>query len=157
MPSIVVHGGAGDWSDEPERLAAASGLCQSVAEASAQELANGRNALNVAEEAVSRLEDSGILSAGKGSRPNAFNEVEMDALLMEGANLQSGAVASVRRVRNPIHLARIVMDRTSHVLLVSTGAEELADEFGVAPLRRFVLLENREWPLRHRGCGGPRS
>jgi beta-aspartyl-peptidase (threonine type) len=76
--------------------------------------------------AVLVLEDSPLFNAGRGSCFNADGEIEMDAAVMDGATLRAGAVAAVRRVRNPVLAARAVMEHTRHVLLAGKGAEQLA-------------------------------
>jgi L-asparaginase/beta-aspartyl-peptidase (threonine type) len=122
--TIVVHGGVvttrGRWTHS--QLA----LIRAVVTQARDQLAAGAAASDVVVQAVVGLEDSGLLNAGKGSSRNAAGVVEMDASLMEGDTGNAGAVAAMRRVKNPIKAARIVMEETPHVLLVgSTGEETL--------------------------------
>ena len=92
--------------------------------------ANG-SSLDAVAAAVVVLEDSPLFNAGRGSCFNADGEVEMDASIMDGATLRAGAVAAVRRIRNPILAARLVMEKTRHVLLAGAGAERFARQQGL--------------------------
>ncbi|MGD0549716.1 MAG: isoaspartyl peptidase/L-asparaginase [Candidatus Bathyarchaeia archaeon] len=130
--SLVVHGGAGIWKAARRR----KGL-QGVRRAASNGvdvLRNGGTALDAVESSVVTMEDDPTFNAGYGSALNLLGQVEMDASIMDGRTLQAGAVALVTRVKNPIRLARLVMDKTNHVLVASTGAERLA---------RLVRLESR--------------
>jgi len=101
-------------------------------------LRKGRSSLDAVEAAIMVLEDARVFNAGRGSVLNADGAVEMDASIMDGATRQAGAVGSVKTVRNPIRLARLVMTKTPHVFLISDGAEALARQHGL----RF---ESPEW------------
>ncbi|RLE57181.1 MAG: asparaginase [Thermoprotei archaeon] len=130
VPCILVHGGAGRWRRVPkERLLECRRVLREAIEVGFEVLKSG-SALDAVVEAVARLEDSGLFNAGRGSALNLRREVEMDAGVMWGRDLSVGAVAAVRNVRNPIKLARAVMERTDHVLVVGAGAEWLAKVFG---------------------------
>jgi len=98
-------------------------------------LKSGRGSLDAVIAAVMVLEDSPLFNAGRGSCFNADGEIEMDASVMEGERLRAGAVAVVRRIRNPVLAARLVMEKTRHVLLAGDGAEKLARRHGL-PLER---------------------
>ena len=100
-------------------------------EAGYEALKNGTS-LDAVTAAVVVLEDSPLFNAGRGSCFNADGEIEMDASVMEGKQLRAGAVAAVRRIRNPVLAARLVMQKTRHVLLAGDGAERLAREHGLA-------------------------
>lgn len=128
--AIIVHGGAGNWNLESERLQEAMVACVEAAAAGRAILSSGGPALEAVETAVRMLEDSPVLNAGRGSRPNTGGDIEMDALIMDGRSLDVGAVAAVRRLRHPISLARRVMTDSSHALFVGRGAEAFADEIG---------------------------
>lgn len=128
-PVLIAHGGAGDVP-----LDIAEKRLKGVIEAVSQAwnlLINGGSALDAVVEAVRIMEDDPWLNAGRGSSLNAEGFVEMDALVMDGTTLKAGAVAAVRRVRNPILVARLVMERTDHILLVSEGAEKFAQSQGI--------------------------
>ena len=123
---IVVHGGAGFWRSD---IRVARIGVENAAREGSRVLANGGCALDGVERAVSVMEDDPIFNAGKGSALTCLGTVEMDAAIMDGEELSAGAVALVRRVKNPIHLARIVMENTDHVLLAGETAERLARKF----------------------------
>jgi L-asparaginase / beta-aspartyl-peptidase len=90
-----------------------------------------KTALDAVTAAVVVLEDSPLFNAGRGSCLNSDGEVEMDASIMDGAALRAGAVAAVRRIRNPIRAARAVMEKSGHVLLAAGGAERFARQHGL--------------------------
>jgi L-asparaginase / beta-aspartyl-peptidase len=128
--AIVVHGGAGAWGEVPERLTRAMPACIAAAEAGQAVLLAGGSALDAVETAVNILENEPVLDAGRGSYPNANGEIEMDALIMDGSDLNLGAIAAVTRVQNPISLARKVLEHPNHNFLVGGGAEAFADRIG---------------------------
>ena len=131
MPiAIIVHGGAGQARPEISGESARAG-CLAAARIGYAVLRSGGSALDAVETAVAALEDDPQFNAGMGSCLNAEGEVEMDASLMSGADLRVGAVALVRDVRNPVRLARAVMERTPHVFLAGAGARRLAQEAGL--------------------------
>ena len=102
-----------------------------AAEAGWEILADGGSALDAVQAAAVALEDDPLFNAGRGSVLNEHGEVEHDAAIMSGSAGAAGGVAAVRGIRNPIVLARVVMERTPHVLLVASGAEAIADREGV--------------------------
>jgi beta-aspartyl-peptidase (threonine type) len=124
---LIVHGGAGfgDWHDH---TAIVEGCREAVRVGRVVLSNNPHSALDAVETAVRALEDNPIFNAGYGSVLNRNGEVEMDALIMNGAGHRIGAVAGISRVRNPISLARLVMERTRHHLLIGAGAEAFAAE-----------------------------
>lgn len=130
-PLIVVHGGAGTYrfSSEQERIRYVRELEDAVNDG-LKALANG-GAVDAVVAAVSSMEDSGLFNAGKGSVLTISGNVEVDAGLMDGSSMRIGAVAAVRNVMNPIKLARLVMERTNHVLIAGDGAVELARAWGL--------------------------
>jgi beta-aspartyl-peptidase (threonine type) len=126
--AIAVHGGAGGWP-EPERAQALGGVERAAAAGWAQ-LAGGGSALDAVTAAVVALEDDPLFNAGTGSVLNAAGEVEMDASVMSGEDLACGGVACLRRVRNPVLVARRVMEATDCVLLAGPLATAFAREQG---------------------------
>jgi beta-aspartyl-peptidase (threonine type) len=100
-------------------------------------LSDGGTSLDAVVTAVRMMEDSGLFDAGKGSVYTADGTHELDAAIMDGVTLNAGAVAAVARVKNPIELARLVMEESHHVMLVGEGAERFAAENGMK------LVENR--------------
>lgn len=142
-PLIVVHGGAGripeeGWGERREG-------CQRAALAGWECLVQGGSALDAVEQAVVLLEDDPLFNAGKGSVLNAAGEVEMDASLMDGRDLRAGGVGAVRTIRNPIRLARRVLEDGRHVLLVGEGANRFAHEIGIeeCPPEELVTDQQR--------------
>nr|CAI5839900.1 unnamed protein product [Callosobruchus analis] len=127
-PILLVHGGAGDIPDErvPTKL---SGMKKSV-QAGFQVLKAGGSALDAVEAAIRVMEDDEAFNAGYGSVLNTDGEVEMDASVMMG-NLSAGAVSIVRDIQHPISLARLVMEKTPHVMFAGSGANRFAREQGV--------------------------
>jgi L-asparaginase / beta-aspartyl-peptidase len=120
--ALVLHGGYLDYEEEvtpAHRQLFAQLLAQGKAS-----LAAGGTALDAVSAAIRAMEDSGLLDAGKGSIVNTEGFTETDASIMDGATGRSGAVAAMQRVRNPILAARMVMDRTKHVLLVGATGEQ---------------------------------
>jgi beta-aspartyl-peptidase (threonine type) len=132
-PVIAIHGGAGvmrrDKPGEQQRA-----VLKRALEAAYEQ----KSALDAVTAAVVVLEDSPLFNAGRGSCFNADGEIEMDASVMEGEQLRAGAVAAVRRIRNPVLAARAVMEATRHVLLAGSGAERFAE-------RQGLTLENPEY------------
>ncbi len=131
--SIAIHGGAGtilreQMSDSQQQALLAD--LESAVKAGHQVLSSGGEALDAVVAAVKVLEDSPHFNAGKGSVLTHNEMVEMDASVMDGKNLAAGAVAGVRHIKNPIELARDVMQNSNHVLLAGEGAEKFAFEHG---------------------------
>lgn len=127
--ALAVHGGAGTIAPEhltPEREQAYRAALELALKRGHAVLAEGGAALDAVEAAVRALEDSPLFNAGKGSVFNADGQHEMDASIMNGLDLQAGAVASVQNVKNPISLARRVMENSNHVLISGLGAFEFA-------------------------------
>lgn len=125
--AIAVHGGASEDSIFLQQHAhqCIAGLDDAL-ELGYSILSDNGFALTAVEAAVMSLEDNPLFNAGKGSALNCKAEIEMDASIMDGEKLQAGAVSMVRSIKNPIHLARLVMEQTNHVFLSGYGALELA-------------------------------
>ncbi|MCS7162220.1 MAG: isoaspartyl peptidase/L-asparaginase [Bacteroidia bacterium] len=138
--AIAVHGGAGNIRPTdipPARQQQAEAYLREVVQEGYELLRSGRSALDVVEIAVRRLEDSGLFNAGRGAVRNSQGVVELDASIMDGRTRAVGAVAAVRQVQNPVSLARQVMERTRHVLIVGPAADELARAWAL-PMRNEV-------------------
>ncbi len=136
--TIVVHGGA--WNI-PENLVGDS--IKGVEDATKigwEILENGGSALDAVEAAVMNLEDNPTFDAGIGSVLTENGEIEMDAMIMDGKFLNAGAVAGIRDIKNPIHLARLVMEHTDHVMLIGEGAMRFAKEMKVPRISQELLL-----------------
>lgn len=124
---MVVHGGAGANTAFLKKNKKETELGLVVAVKRGHEvLRTGGSALDAVEEAIILLENNPLFNAGKGSALNCKGEVEMDASIMNGKTLKAGAVSMVRRVRNPISLARVVMNKTNHVFFSGYGALDIA-------------------------------
>ncbi|WP_434358131.1 isoaspartyl peptidase/L-asparaginase [Parasalinivibrio latis] len=127
--AIAIHGGAGTIERHlmtPELEASYRTALATAAKAGYDVLAKGGTALDATVAAVSVMEDSPLFNAGKGSVLTHNEEVEMDALVMDGATLEAGAVAAIKHIKNPVLLARDVMSRSNHVMLFGEGAEQFA-------------------------------
>ncbi|MDH7477957.1 MAG: isoaspartyl peptidase/L-asparaginase [Candidatus Bathyarchaeota archaeon] len=138
-PAIAVHGGAGTW--QPERSHAGLEGVKKAAEKGFEILKNDGNALDSVMEAVAVLEDEGAFNAGYGSSLNIEGKIEMEASIMNGKTLQAGAVGLLKDIKNPVRLARIVMEKTDHVFVVGEGAEKLAKIYNLE--RRNPITELR--------------
>ena len=125
--ALIVHGGAKPW-DDSEIEANRDGI-RRAAEAGAKVLADGGSAVDAVEAAIRMLEDLPVFNAGYGSVPNEEGGIEMCAGLMDGRDLSAGAVGAIRKVRNPIAVARRLMTE-KEVLLVGEGALKFAREQG---------------------------
>jgi beta-aspartyl-peptidase (threonine type) len=156
MPAILVHGGAGPFSPDDDAAAAEAG-CLNAARAGHAVLRAGGRALDAVEAAVSVLEDDPNFNAGTGSVLNAEGFIEMDASIMDGATLAAGAVAGVRTVKNPVSLARAVMEHTPHVLLAGPGADAFARKRGfpaVSPESLVTPRARRRFEARRQDAHG---
>ena len=145
---IAVHGGAGAINPagmKPEEVAAIESALRSALEKGHAILQAGGSSLDAVEAAVTVLEDSPLFNAGKGSVYNADAQVEMDASIMDGQTGLAGAVAGVHHVKNPVRLARQVMEKSPHVLLVGDGAEAFARETGVALETADYFFTGKRW------------
>ncbi|MGD8397330.1 MAG: isoaspartyl peptidase/L-asparaginase, partial [Anaerolineae bacterium] len=143
QPSIIVHGGA--WDIPPELHEAHREGTRRAVEAGWAVLDAGGSAMDAVEAAVVVMEDDETFDAGRGSFLNAEGQVELDAGCMEGAGLQVGAVASVQFIPNPIRLARAVMEKSEHVLLVAQGAQRFAQKHGFRSCDLTDLAVPREF------------
>lgn len=138
LPVIVVHAGAGHIPQE--RVAASTaGVCAAV-RAGYSVLTAGGSSMDAVVEAVTQMENNPRFNAGCGSVLTAKGEVEMDAIVMDGKNLASGAVSAVRNIANPVQLARLVMDKTSHACLTAEGASLFARHMGVPEVPTESLI-----------------
>lgn len=171
--ALVAHGGAGviERKDlRPEQDRAYRAAMAQVAEAGAQVLKAGGSALDAVEAAVRMLEDDGLFNAGRGAVFTAEGRNELDASIMDGRTLAAGAVGGVTRTRNPISLARGVMERSAHVFLIGEGADHFARKEGLEQVDPAYFFTERRWRALERelarqglpvpprpaggGCGG---
>jgi beta-aspartyl-peptidase (threonine type) len=157
MISIAIHGGAGvitrsSLSAEDEAAYRAD-LARAL-DAGYEVLQAGGDSLDAVTAAVRILEDSPLFNAGRGAVFNHEGINELDASIMDGRTLKAGAVAGVRHVRNPVDLARRVMERSPHVLLSGAGAEEFALEQGMELVPRKYFFTERRWQQLERARAG---
>jgi beta-aspartyl-peptidase (threonine type) len=156
--ALAIHGGAGlprGSLDEAEQREYREALSR-VLRLGADMLDGGASAIETVERVVRELEDDARFNAGRGAVFNRDGEHEMDASIMDGASLACGAVAGVRTVRHPIGLARLVMERTDHVLLAGDGAERFAAEAGVERVDPDWFFTQKRWDdLQRRLATGP--
>lgn len=132
--AIAIHGGAGTISPEqmsPEREQAIRAALEQAARAGHAELEDGGPALDAVVAAIRVLEDAPEFNAGRGAVLTNTGTVEMDASIMNGADLDAGAVAAVKRIRHPIEAARLVMHDSPHVMLIGEGAMSFAEGHGL--------------------------
>lgn len=125
---IVIHGGAGNILPEHFSKELENQYHQKMDEAlktGYDILEKGGSAIDAVTAAIKVLEDSPLFNAGKGSVYNIKGQIEMDASIMEGKELKAGSVAGVRRIKNPIEAAKLIMEQTPHVLMIGEGAENL--------------------------------
>jgi beta-aspartyl-peptidase (threonine type) len=146
-PVFVIHGGAGVIAKEvtPEKEKAFRAELQRALEAGYAVLKGGGNSLDAVSKAIVIMEDSPLFNAGKGAVFNHDGKNELDASIMDGATLRAGAVASVHRVKNPILLARAVMEKSPHVMLAGDGAEEFAQSIGVTLVDPKYFYTDLRW------------
>ena len=132
--AIVIHGGAGTILKEnlsPEMEAAYNKVLAASVQAGYTVLKNGGNSLDAVTTVITILEDSPLFNAGKGAVFTNQGKNELDAAIMDGSTLKAGAIAGVTTVKNPILLAKAVMEKSEHVLLAREGAESFAQQNGI--------------------------
>jgi L-asparaginase / beta-aspartyl-peptidase len=142
-PSLIVHGGA--WDIPDEAVAACNEGCGNALAAGWGILASGGSALQAVEAAIIVLEDHPVFDAGYGSHLNADGKVECDAIVMDGATLRAGAAAGLQRIKNPILLARKILEECPHMMLIADGAERFAKDRGLALCKPEELVSEAEW------------
>jgi beta-aspartyl-peptidase (threonine type) len=142
MISLIVHGGA--W-DIPEELVQAHRIgVGNALKTGWSILKGGGSATEAVEAAVMCMEDDETFDAGRGSFINAVGEVELDASIMDGRSYRAGAVAAVQNVKNPIRLARKIMEDGNQVMLVGIGATRFAKEHKIPTCAPDFLVTARE-------------
>ncbi len=144
---LVIHGGAGYIKNlPPEKEKKYREKLNEALEAGYVVLEKGGKAEDAVVAAITILEDSPLFNAGKGSVLNHLGQVEMDASIMRGYDLNAGAVAGVHHVKNPILAAKAVMEKSKHVMLSCGGADQYAKEMGldVMPQEYFILPRRTE-------------
>ncbi len=150
---IVVHGGAGTIRREdvtPEREAEYHQALEEALRAGYEILEGGGSALDAVEAAVVSMEDFPRFNAGKGAVFTSEGNNELDAAIMDGRTGNAGAVAGLRRVRNPVRLARLVMERSTHVFLVGEGAESFGRQHGIEEVDPSYFHTDERWDALQR-------
>lgn len=145
---LVIHGGAGTIrrSDlSPEQEAAYRERLTAALQAGYAPLERGGSSLDAVEAAIRVMEDSPLFNAGKGAVFDHEGKNELDASIMDGRTLAAGAVAGVQHIRNPIALARLVMEKSPHVLMVGAGAETFARSQGMKLVPQSYFFTERRW------------
>jgi len=146
--AIAIHGGAGAIKRaeiSPEKEAAYRAALDSALTIGETILKNGGAALDAVEKTISYLEDCPLFNAGRGAVFTHEGKNELDASIMDGVTQKAGAVGGVTTVRNPIQLARAVMEKSSHVLLTGRGAEEFAVENGFEKVDSKWFFTQERW------------
>ena len=146
--AIVLHGGAGvieRANMDPKTEAVYRAALTEAIEAGAKVLDKGGSSLDAVEAAIRILEDDPHFNAGRGAVFTAEGRNELDSAIMDGATLKTGAVAGVTRTRHPISLARAVMDKSPHVMLIGAGADSFAAEVGLEQVDPSFFFTERQW------------
>jgi L-asparaginase / beta-aspartyl-peptidase len=146
--AVVLHGGAGTIdrkSMDPKMETAYKASLNAALQAAAGMLAGGGKALDAVEQAIKLMEDDPLFNAGRGAVFTAEGKNELDSSIMDGATLAAGAVAGVTRTRHPISLARAVMEKTPHVLLMGPGADAFGREAGLEQVDPSFFFTERRW------------
>jgi beta-aspartyl-peptidase (threonine type) len=145
---VIVHGGADDAIPDEEVEAFKKGI-KKACERAYELLEQGKSALDAVEEAVCILENDPTYDAGKGSFVNERGDIEMDAIIATD-NYQLGVVCAIRKVKNPIKVARKVMEKTKHVMLGGAGASEFARENGMeCEIEELIIEREKKRHERH--------
>ena len=146
--AIVLHGGAGviqRSSMTPERdKAYRAGMDEAVRAAAKVLDANG-SAVDAVEAALNKLEDNPLFNAGKGAVFTADGKNELDSAIMDGKTMMAGAVAGVTRTKNPISLAKAVMEKSPHVMLIGAGADQFAASVGLTQVDPSYFFTEERW------------
>ena len=141
-PSLIVHGGA--WDIPDEAIDASNAGCLRALRAGWGVLSNGGHALDAIEAAVVVLEDDPVFDAGYGSHLNLDGEVECDAIVMDAATLRAGSAAGLRHIKNPVRVARAILEHSPHMMLISEGAERFAVEHDITLCDSEALVSPAE-------------
>ncbi|MCI0487174.1 MAG: isoaspartyl peptidase/L-asparaginase [Blastocatellia bacterium] len=145
---IAIHGGAGTilrGNLTPELERSYNAKLEESLLAGYEVLKKGGSSLDAVEAAIRVMEDSPLFNAGKGVVFTSEGTNEMDASIMNGKTLEAGAIAGVKRVKNPISLARLVMEKSPHVMMTGEGAEAFAKQHGVEMAGKDYFYTERRW------------
>jgi len=142
QPVLVIHGGA--WAMPDDAVAPHERGIAAALSAGWDALQRGGTSVDAVEAAVTVMEDDDTFDAGRGSFLTRDGRVQLDALMMNGADLRTGGVACVERLRNPIQAARLVLEKSPHVYFVGAGAERFATQHGMRLIDNTELIVPRE-------------
>ncbi len=145
---FIIHGGAGvirKGSLSPEKEAAYREKLEEALTAGYKALQEGKTSLDAVEIAIRIMEDSPLFNAGKGAVFTSDGKNELDASIMDGKTLAAGAVAGLRHVKNPITLARAVMEKSPHVMMIGEGAEKFAKEQKIELVEEKYFWTQERW------------
>ncbi len=134
LPTVIVHGGAGDWKDE--RIPLGMKYVAEAARVGFRVLKKSSSVLDAAEACTLFMESCGELNAGKGARPNQDDIIELDAMIIDGSRLDFGSVAAITGIQNPISLARYIMEKTEYKFFAGPNAKRVYDEMIAQGYRR---------------------
>lgn len=144
---LVIHGGAGNIKREnisPEKEKEYINKLNEALQKGYSILENNGTALDAVNAVINILEDSPLFNAGKGAVLTEKGEAELDASIMDGKNLMAGAVAGLKHIKNPINLARLVMEKSPHVFMIGEGAEEFAKQNNIELVENsYFITEER--------------
>ena len=146
--SFAIHGGAGVIERDsltPEQDAAYRAALHRALEAGSAVLAGGGSALDAVQAAIELMEDDPLFNAGRGAVFTAAGRNELDAAVMNGADLTAGAVAGLTSTRHPIAAARAVMERSPHVMLIGEGADTFSASVGLEQVDPAFFFTERRW------------
>jgi len=146
--AIAVHGGAGVIERKdltPEQDAAYRAAMQHAVEKGSAILKSGGSSLDAIEAVIRDLEDDPLFNAGRGAVFTAAGRNELDAAIMDGSDMRAGSVAGVTTVKHPISLARAVMERSPHVMMIGDGAEAFARSVGMEMVEPGYFFTERRW------------
>jgi len=145
---LVIHGGAGTILKKnmtTEKEAAYAEMLMKSLQAGNKVLEEGGSALDAVCAAINIMEDSPLFNAGKGAVLTETGEAELDASIMDGKTLMAGSVAGIRHVKNPITLARLVMEKSQHVMMIGVGAEEFGKQFNIEMVNGSYFITKERW------------
>jgi len=146
--AIAIHGGAGNINPDDytkDQLSAYNQALGSALEIGKKVLSQGGTSLDAVEQVIRFMEDCPLFNAGKGAVFNHDGKNEMDASIMDGNGLRAGAVASVGDIKNPISAARLVMDKSQHVMMVGKGASKFARSQGAEIVDSSYFFTQKSW------------
>jgi isoaspartyl peptidase/L-asparaginase-like protein (Ntn-hydrolase superfamily) len=145
---IAIHGGAGNVAGDaltPAREAEYRAALTQALRAGYDVLKAGGSSIDAVIAAVVVMEDAPLFNAGRGAVFNSSGEIELDAAVMDGRTRKAGAVAAMRSAKNPVLVARAVMEHTAHVLLAGAGADAFAAAAGFGPVPPDYFFTSQRW------------